>query len=64
MLEYIKTVLNGVSFDALLFEKELKKGLAALQEDSKKQELLYWCNENYGIKHKQVLQTYLVNGNC
>ncbi len=58
MLEYFKVVLKGVSFDSSLFDKELKKGLASLQEDNKKQELLRWCLENFGTQHPQVLQTY------
>jgi hypothetical protein len=64
MLEYIKTVLKGVSFDAFLFEKELKKGLLALQDDTKKEELLRWCQDNFGTKYSQVLQHYNLVGNC
>jgi hypothetical protein len=31
MLEYIKMILDKVSFDSKLFEKELKKGLKELK---------------------------------
>lgn len=46
MLEYVKTILEKVSFDVRLFEKELRKALKVLA----KQELALlrvWCYEKF-----------------
>ena len=47
MLEYIKMILDKVSFDSKLFEKELKKGLKELLPVDMK-ELRNWCYEKFG----------------
>lgn len=48
MLEYCKTVLKKVSFDSLLFEKELTKSFKWLNE-SEKQDFLIWCIQNFQL---------------
>lgn len=48
MLEYCKTVLQKVSFDPLLFEKELTKSLQWL-EDSEKKTFYHWVSKNFKI---------------
>ena len=57
MLEYSKTVLRKVSFDALLFCKELKKALLTLLPEEV-EELKVWL-ENY-ITDKPELQPSLI----
>ena len=54
MLEYIKTILQKVSFDKTLFEKELKKAIAMLVPEEIKQ-LKSWCYEQFGRMYRVVL---------
>lgn len=54
MLEYVKVILKAVSFDAVLFEKELRKNMKDLVKEEL-QELKRWCYEQYGQTHAQVL---------
>ena len=55
MLEYVKTILTKVSFDASLFEKELRKGIGLLIRDEV-DELRRWCYATFQQEHQQVLQ--------
>lgn len=55
MLEYCKKILEKVSFDQRLFEKELIKSLKNLNENHKK-ELMNWCNSKYGHIYPQILE--------
>lgn len=54
MLEMYKYVLDKVSFDQLLFRKELIK---AMKEIDNEEQLLfkYWCLSAFEQKHKEVL---------
>lgn len=54
MLEYFKTILQKVSFDVTLFEKELRKAISALVPDEIT-EFRDWCYEEFGHLHKSVL---------
>lgn len=54
MLEYIKMILDKVSFDKVLFEKELKKGLKELLPAEMK-ELKNWCYEKFGKVYQTML---------
>ncbi|KAB7732935.1 hypothetical protein F5984_03025 [Rudanella paleaurantiibacter] len=54
MLEYIKTILQKVSFDKSLFEKELRKAIESLLPDEVKH-LKSWCYEQFGKMYRSVL---------
>jgi hypothetical protein len=54
MLNYVKTVLARVSFDARLFEKELRKAIKMLLSDEIK-DLRSWCYANFGREHQAIL---------
>lgn len=54
MLNYTKFILEKVSFDAQLFEKELLKHLSELIVEEVV-ELRNWCYEHFGQKHEVVL---------
>lgn len=47
MLKYAKEILTKVSFDAQLFEKELRKAIKMLVREELK-ELKAWCDEKFG----------------
>ena len=61
MLNYVKTILTKVSFDALLFEKELKKAIKMLIADEIS-ELKKWCYTRFGTLHEAILnRCFVVN---
>jgi len=53
MLEYVKTVLQKVSFNDTLFRKELSKSLKWLSEQERA-ELQKWISRTYGSVYKNV----------
>ena len=59
MLNYFKTVLSRVSFDARLFEKELRKAIKMLIAEEV-QELRNWCYANYESQHQAILNRCFV----
>lgn len=59
MLNYVKTVLTKVSFDARLFEKELKKAIEILMATDI-QELKHWCYTRFGNQHEAILNRCFV----
>jgi hypothetical protein len=59
MLNYVKTVLTKVSFDARLFEKELRKAIEVLI-GTEIQELKQWCYNLFGKEHKAILNRCFV----
>lgn len=58
MLNYAKTVLSRVSFDARLFEKELRKAIKMLIEEELL-ELRRWCYINFGKYHAILDRCFL-----
>jgi hypothetical protein len=54
-LDYVKVILQKVSFDAKLFEKELRKAIKTLVADEIK-ELRTWCSEQFGIIYNQLIE--------
>jgi hypothetical protein len=55
LLEYIKIILQKVSFDAKLFEKELKKAIKMLVADEVAS-LQAWCYEQFGSVYRRILR--------
>ena len=56
MLDYFKLILEKVSFDKLLFEKELRKALAHLKP-SEQEALRHWCYAKFVPQYKSVLNS-------
>lgn len=54
MLEYIKTILLKVSFDKMLFEKELRKAFKVLASEELKQ-LKQWCYDQFSGVYLAIL---------
>ncbi len=54
MLEYVKMILEKVSFDKNLFEKELLKGIKSLIPSEVK-ELRKWCYAKFGNMYQKIL---------
>ncbi len=59
MLNYFKSILTKVSFDARLFEKELRKALKVLIQEEV-QELKRWCYARFGNQHEAILNRCFV----
>lgn len=59
MLNYVKTVLTKVSFDARLFEKELGKAIKMLIAEEVF-ELKKWCYAYFGKQHEAILNRCFV----
>lgn len=59
MLNYVKKILTRVSFDARLFEKELRKAIKMLVANEV-QELRNWCYANYGLQYGAILNRCFV----
>ncbi len=54
MLEYVKTILQKVSFSTYLFERELKKGIRYLMP-AEIDEFREWCYISFGLSHRLIL---------
>jgi hypothetical protein len=54
MLDYMKLILQKVSFDKRLFEKELRKAIATLVVDEVRL-LKAWCYEKFGQTYTSIL---------
>ncbi len=57
MIEYVKTILQKVSFSTYLFERELKKGLLYLMP-AEIEEFSAWCYQMFGRSHQLILNRY------
>ncbi|GAB4119816.1 MAG: hypothetical protein OHK0057_33840 [Thermoflexibacter sp.] len=58
MLEYSKLILEKVSFDAGLFENELRKSKRNLFKNEI-DDLRNWCNDRFGERYKSTIQKHL-----
>jgi len=54
MLEYVKTILLKVSFDKMLFEKELRKAFKILLAEEL-QQLRQWCYDQFSGMYLLIL---------
>lgn len=54
MLDYVKTILQKVSFNRVLFERELKKGISYLLTEELV-EFKVWCYTKFGHVHQAIL---------
>ncbi|RAU83791.1 hypothetical protein [Pontibacter arcticus] len=54
MLEYMKTILLKVSFDKMLFEKELRKSFKFLAADELTQ-FKQWCYTEFSDVYHRIL---------
>jgi len=59
MLNYFKSILTRVSFDAKLFEKELLKAIKSLIADEV-MELRAWCYATFSEQHELILNRCFV----
>ncbi len=57
MLDYVKIILQKVSFNEYLFEKELGKSLNNLLIEDVL-ELKKWCYEHFSDSYLQILNHY------
>ena len=57
MLEYCKTILQKVSFDSNLFEKELRKAVHYINPNELK-DFLAWVHLNYGKEFADVISRF------
>jgi len=60
MLEYTKIILQKVSFDSYLFNKELYKGFYHLEKDELK-ELYVWSMNSFGDLYPEIIRGVFLN---
>lgn len=60
MLEYAKIILQKVSFDSSLFEKELRKAVADLRHDEPGK-LYTWCMDFFGDIYPETIERVFSN---
>jgi hypothetical protein len=54
MLDYVKLILDKVSFDSGLFEKELRKSMRLLVK-KELETLREWCYSRFAASHSSIL---------
>lgn len=55
MVELSKKILTKVSFDPLLFQKELMKALRWITDRDDVRKLKEWCHLEFGKKYPSIL---------
>lgn len=55
MLDLTKKILRGVSFDAILFQKELNKGLKWISDAEEIRRFQEWCIVEFGAKYPAII---------
>lgn len=60
MLRYVQTILEKVSFDLFLFEKELCKSITKFLKPNEVEVLRAWCYQQFtnSDKHLQIVNKY------
>lgn len=56
MLEFTKKILRGVSFDPLLFQKELNKALKWITDAEEVRKFQEWCITEFGAKYPVIIK--------
>ncbi|PWL32512.1 MAG: hypothetical protein DCO96_02925 [Fluviicola sp. XM-24bin1] len=56
MLELTKKILRNVSFDAVLFQKELHKALKWITDAEEVQRFQEWCITEFGTKYPKIIK--------
>lgn len=56
MLELTKKILTKVSFDALLFQKELNKALKWITDAEEIKKFQEWCIMEFGSKYPIIIK--------
>jgi hypothetical protein len=57
MLELTKKILTRVSFDPVLFQKELSKALGWIKDSEEIKRLKDWCIIEFGNRYPTIIQT-------
>lgn len=57
MFEYTKQILTKVSFDRMLFRKELKKAMKWLKSDERRM-LMVWCLATFGSYRDIITEVF------
>ena len=55
MLEMTKKILSSVSFDRILFQKELNKALNWISDTEELKRFKMWCIVEFGAKYPQII---------
>ena len=61
MLELCKEILLKVSFDKLLFQKELNKALKWISNSDEQESLKNWCYSKFGKKYPEVIKLAFIS---
>jgi hypothetical protein len=56
MLEMTKKILRSVSFDPVLFRKELYKAMSWISEPAELRAFRIWCIREFGHKYPGIIQ--------
>ncbi len=56
MLELCKEILIKVSFDKILFQKELNKAIKWIKTSEEREKLKTWCNSKFGNVYPEVVR--------
>lgn len=57
MLELTKKILKKVSFDSVLFQKELNKALKWITDAEEAQRFKEWCIVEFGSTYPQIIKS-------
>ena len=55
MLELTKKILSNVSFDRILFQKELNKALSWISDTEELKSFKMWCIVEFGGKYPNII---------
>lgn len=61
MLELCKEILLKVSFDKLLFQKELNKAISRLTRLDEQEHFRTWCYSKFGKLYPEIVKLAFIN---